>query len=46
MTIWVNYSDNWNAEKGTKILNAILKSRKLNLVGYHPWKMIKYATVE
>lgn len=38
MTIWVYYND-WNSERRTKILNALLKWRKLNLVGYHPWQI-------
>ena len=46
MTIWVHYNSNRNAERGTKVLNALLKRRKLNLVGYHPWEMKKYPAAE
>ena len=46
MNIWAYYNDNWNAERGTKTLNAILKCRKPNLEGYHPWKMIQYPAAE
>ena len=31
MNIWVYYNDNWSAERGTKILNALLTCRKPNL---------------
>lgn len=30
---------NWNAERGTEILNTLLKHRKLDLVVYRPWQM-------
>ena len=26
ITIWVSYNNNWNAERGTKILNALLEN--------------------
>lgn len=46
MTIWVYYNNSWNSERGTKILNALLKRRKLNLVGYHCWQMKTYLAAE
>ena len=45
MTIWVYYN-NWNSERRTKILNALLTWRKLNLVGYHPWQIKTYPAAE
>ena len=34
VNIWVYYNKNWNVERGTEILNTLLKRRKLDLVGY------------
>ena len=34
VNIWVYYNKNGNAERGTEILNTLLKRRKLDLVGY------------
>ena len=46
VNIWAYYNKNWNAEGGTEILNTLLKRRKLDLVGYLPWKMKKYPAME
>ena len=44
--VCVYYNKNWNTERGTKILNALLKHRKPNPVGYHSWPMKTYPAAE
>ena len=34
VNIWVYYNKNGNAERGTEILNTLLKRKKLDLVEY------------
>ena len=34
ITIWVHYDNNWNAERGLKVLNRLVKPQKLDQVGY------------
>ena len=46
MNILVYYNKNWNAERGTVLLNTFLRRRKLDLIGYLPWQMIKYPSAE
>ena len=47
ITIWVYYNENWKTERGTKILNTLLKRRKLDQVGYQvPWIMKRYPEAE
>ena len=46
VNVWAYYNKNWNAEGETEILNTLLKRRKLDLVGYLPWKMKKYPAME
>ena len=46
MTIWVNFSNSWNIERGTKTFNELLKCWKLILVGYQPWQMKQYPAAE
>ena len=46
VNIWDYYNKNWNAERGTEILNTFLKRRKLDLVGYLPWQVKKYPAME
>ena len=46
MNIWFYYNKNWNAEGGTEILNRLLRCRRLDLVRYLLWQMIKYPAME
>ena len=46
MNILVDCDKNWNAERGTELLNTFLRRRKLDLIGHLPWQMKKYPSAE
>ena len=43
---WVYYIKNWDAERGTEILDTFLKHKKSDLVGYLPWQIKIYSPME